>query len=303
MELLTSLRKTSKDVVKEVAEKNKFKESEFKIYESYAYYLFKFKNTNRAIREDHVRKIKNSILKDGYLVSPIIVDQMLAVIEGQHRLTALMQLNEAGQPYPIRFIICPMYGDKQMITYNTNFQKWNKDEYLRHYCEIGIESYIVFAKFMNDFPWLSQTAAEVIFTNSHDGINKNRTLFDNSTRFITAVKYKETEHIVTRSDDFQSGLLEMPKNIDAIYEKARQVKMFSDFYDGYYRSSFIRTLITLFKNNNFEFTRLIKKLKGKGGDKYKLRDCGNVETYLEIINLIYNFGEKTHYLELRSPKK
>ena len=58
-----------------------------KIYKTTDYSLFKYLKGNRAITELHVRRLVESI-KEKDLQVPIIVDEKMNVVEGQHRLEA-----------------------------------------------------------------------------------------------------------------------------------------------------------------------------------------------------------------------
>ena len=65
------------------------KESKFKIYETTSYSQFKTMEGNRAVKDGRVNKIVESINKIGYVLSPILVNEKMEVIDGQGRLSAL----------------------------------------------------------------------------------------------------------------------------------------------------------------------------------------------------------------------
>ena len=58
-----------------------------KIYKTTDYSVFKYLKGNRAVNELHVRRLVEAI-KEKDLQVPIIVDEKMNVVEGQHRLEA-----------------------------------------------------------------------------------------------------------------------------------------------------------------------------------------------------------------------
>lgn len=275
-------------IARDTARSYSFKESKFKVYETYDYQLFSFIRTNRVIDESRVKKIADEIKTEGLLFSPIIVNENLEIIEGQHRAKALIYLESLGHPYPLYFIIQPGYSTKEMIVFNKNLDKWKKRDYLRHYVEVGSEAYIHFNDFLDSFPWLPQTGAEAIFSANSGGVNTNVVFHGKNVR-------KKT---------FENGSMLVPSSLDVIYDWARKIEKIGDYYDGFSRANFIRTMVTLLKNENFNYDHFIKKLSGSGGKRYPLFDVGSVELYRERINMIYNHNVHSKgYVELRLPKK
>ena len=55
------------------------------------------------------------------------------------------------------------------------------------------------------------------------------------------------------------------------------------------RSAFIYTMMSLFKNPNFEFTEFLQKLKIQ---PTALQDCTNVTNYKVLIEEIYNYRRR-----------
>jgi ParB-like chromosome segregation protein Spo0J len=58
------------------------------------YKLFKINKLNRIVQTGHIEKLKKSIEKVGYLkYNPIIVNEDMEIIDGQHRYFACVKLN------------------------------------------------------------------------------------------------------------------------------------------------------------------------------------------------------------------
>ena len=70
---------------------------------------------------------------------------------------------------------------------------------------------------------------------------------------------------------------------------AEKIKMIEPYYNGYLRRSFILALHGMFKNENFEFTEFIAKLKQQ---PTTLQDCTNTSQYKSLIEEIYNYRRR-----------
>lgn len=68
-------------------------ESDIKVYVTKDYSIFNFLESNRAVNQNQVKKIVKSIQEKGYYPVPILVDDNYSIIDGQHRFTAVEQLN------------------------------------------------------------------------------------------------------------------------------------------------------------------------------------------------------------------
>ena len=65
--------------------------------------------------------------------------------------------------------------------------------------------------------------------------------------------------------------------------------MIEPYYNAVRRRSFIYTMMSLFKNENFEFTEFLQKLKIQ---PTALQDCTNVTNYKVLIEEIYNYRRR-----------
>lgn len=92
------------------------------------YEKFKMLDYNRTLNRIQIEKLKNSITKHGYLSSnPIIVDEDMNVIDGQHRYIAC---KEMGLP-----IVYEVVDDSNnmIIDLNTTQKKWCLEDYVNYY--------------------------------------------------------------------------------------------------------------------------------------------------------------------------
>ena len=63
--------------------------SEVKVYVTTNYAIFKIIPGNRPLKSAHVKRLKESILKHGYLSAPIVTNGKGEIMDGQHRFQAL----------------------------------------------------------------------------------------------------------------------------------------------------------------------------------------------------------------------
>lgn len=99
--------------------------------------MFRFMQSNRKISQGLVKRLINSILELGYVEArPIIVDQSMTIIDGQHRFEACKKLG-----IPIVYEISDIDPKKAMVGLNMNQQIWRLNEYINSWAAEGIECY------------------------------------------------------------------------------------------------------------------------------------------------------------------
>ena len=100
---------------------------------------FKFMTNNRDINKKYVAKLKNSIAEKGFIGNGILVNENFEVLDGQHRLTACMELN-----VPVRYIIKHGYDINEISALNMNGHNWNINTFVGSYVKSGKEDYMFF---------------------------------------------------------------------------------------------------------------------------------------------------------------
>ncbi len=106
------------------------------IYETNDYGMFKRLEGNRAVTAQRAKKIRNSIEKNGYIFSPIAVNENMEIIDGQGRYEALFQLS-----LPVQYYIVKGAGREECIALNIYGTPWTIKDYINSYVEYGIEDY------------------------------------------------------------------------------------------------------------------------------------------------------------------
>ena len=101
------------------------------------YWLFNFMENNRPINNGLVKKLMQSINEIGYLESkPILVNENMLVIDGQHRLEACKRLNIMAV-----YEIANVNADRAMLLLNANQRVWRNQEYIHSFALSGQECY------------------------------------------------------------------------------------------------------------------------------------------------------------------
>ena len=117
--------------------------------------------TNRDVKDwKHLGDIK----KDGLFV-PIVINEKMQLIDGQHRLAACKHLG-----IPVDYIIRPNVKAKDVMKINMSQKKWKSEDFLEAYCKEGLVEYKRVKTFMKVYPGMSLLAAKNLLTFSNNNI-------------------------------------------------------------------------------------------------------------------------------------
>lgn len=220
------------------------------------YSKFKTLIGNRKPNELHIKRLTNSF-KERYLFSPILVNEKMQIIDGQHRFYSAKELN-----LPINFIVVDGYGLDEVQILNANSKNWNADDFLKGYCDLGYKNYIIYKDFKEKF-----------------GFGHNECMA------MLSGTIGGTGNVIKK---FYSGKFEI-QNLDEAISVAEKLNRIGVFYLGYKRRSFVLTAMSLFKNKNFSLDEFISKLILQPS---ALTDCKDIPQYRLLIENIYNFKRR-----------
>lgn len=216
------------------------------------YFLFKAHGGNRQINQAHKNRLKKS-MEESYLFSPIIVNQDNEIIDGHHRFECIKELG-----LPLYYFVVNNYGLSEMQRLNANLKKWNLQDHLDSYCDMGNKHYIELRRFMEYSRFTLSQALKVVG-------NRNTKLF--------------------RFGDFKPEM----KSFERAYEVSDAISAIEPFYKGARRNSFIAAISTLVKKKEFIIDKFINKLKVQPG---VLVDYSKTSDYINAIELIYNYRNR-----------
>lgn len=232
--------------------------SNYEVLVTDSYDIFSFMKGNRNVNPFNLKRITES-MKTRCLFSPILVNNKMEIVDGQHRFLAQKELK-----LPIYYINVGDYSTEEVHILNTNSSNWRRIDYLQGYIDMGLRPYIMLKQFMDLYPELGL---------------KNSLL-------IATLKQKNQEK--TKSKYFESGNL---KAFDIQYSKkiADMIQDYSVFYDGYTRNSFVLALTFIFNNKNYDHKKMLSKLSRMKG---QITDQTNYKIYIDQLEEVFNYSSK-----------
>lgn len=236
------------------------------VYKTNDLSIFKTIDGNRVPNLQHIKRLADSIRIYGMKCNPILVNEKMQVIDGQHRLMAAKEVGSF-----VYYIILNGYTLSEVHTLNLNQKNWSKKDYMEGYANMGIESYIKLRDFCNKNEDLLFTDCLSLCSNVG---SKNFYFSNKSSRGIIHV--------------FEEGTW-IGKDFELAQDWANKIRMIQPYYTNYNRSTFIGTMLTLFQNDNFDFNEFMHKLRLQ---PTALVDCANREQYKTLIEDIYNFRSR-----------
>jgi hypothetical protein len=226
----------------------------FQVYTTKDYSLFKTIDGNRNINLLHLNRLLKS-MKEVYLFTCIIVNEFYQIIDGQHRFECCKELK-----LPLNYVMMKGYGLREVQILNQNSKTWNADDFLEGYCKLGYEHYIEYLKFKTKFEF-GHNECMLLLGGSDNGHN---------------IK------------EFYAGNFKI-KDYNLAHDKAQKICMIGRYYDGYKRSSFVRTMNNILAKPQFDFTQFMQKLKIQ---PLALQDCNSIDQYKLLIEEIYNYRNR-----------
>jgi hypothetical protein len=192
-----------------------------KVYKTNDLSIFKTIDGNRVPNLQHVKRLSDSIRIYGMKCNPILVNEQMEVIDGQHRLMAAKETKSF-----VYYIIVSGYNLEDVHTLNLNQKNWTKKDYImiRTFSE------------KNDDFGLNDCIAMCSNNSVNSGTTKNG------------------------QKPFENGIWKC-KSLDIAQDWANKIRMIKPYYLGYNRSNFIGTMTILFKNELFDFNEFMHKLR------------------------------------------
>jgi|TARA_R100000995_G_C3473992_1_gene119858 hypothetical protein len=223
-----------------------------KVYKTKEYSLFKYLKGNRAVNELHVRRLVEAI-KEKDLQVPIIVDDKMNVVEGQHRLEAYKIVG-----LPICYIMKDNIGLEDVRKLNSVARKWTLTEYLMSYVKLGNHDYELLEWFHRTYEFgLSECIAML-----------------NDKGYTASKEIKE----------FKEGKFVI-KDLEQGKTWARSVNKVGEYFQYYKKRSFVLALVVAMKDPKFKWKTFETKLKNFSS---KLKNQGSRNDFIVNIERLYN---------------
>jgi hypothetical protein len=232
--------------------------------ETIDYSIFKEFSSNREVDSKHVKRLVSAINRKNLLhVNPIVVDEQMRVIDGQHRLAAAKFLGVSI--YYIKDNI--QRSDISML--NSNQKNWNAMDYINFYTIEKKDAYVQLSNLMNHFPDMAVSA--LITLSNSEGRRNNQELKDGNLEVLNINHCKEICALCT----------ELNK------------KFASDFV---FDSRFPLALSLAINDQNWKTETFIEKIEASPRSFVR---CHTKEQYAEMIQEIYNRHLSKNQIRLR----
>lgn len=217
------------------------------------YSIFREFSSNREVDKKHVNKLVQSIEKKNLLkVNPIVVDNSMRVIDGQHRLAAAQILNVEI------FYVMDDINRKDISLLNSNQKNWAAMDYINFYTIEKSPAFVKLSDLINHYPEMAISALLVL--SSSEG---RRSLIQLKDGFL------DVEDI-----DHAKEVCELCRLLNKTFQK-----------DFVFDSRFPLALSKALYAENFNLERLIAQI---GNSPREFVPCHTKEQYLDMIEEIYN---------------
>ena len=231
------------------------------LFKTQNYEMFKLRPDNREIKKNHLQRLITSIQMRNLLeYRPIVVNEKMEVIDGQHRLEAAKYLKT-----DIYYSIAKDIKSEEMINLNVA-KSWTLDDYFNFYVENGKKDYLELRRYIQNNSLSLSRALALVIGKSRKGLQ-----------------------------GFREGLFtfnEHGSNIEITICKDT-LEYISKYTTGAYfmnSTKFWKALLSLIKQPEFDLAqwkRNLEKLVSRISPRVSEKD------YLELFLDIYNYRSKS----------
>jgi hypothetical protein len=225
------------------------------VFETTEYSAFKTLDGNRNLNPANLARLKKS-MQEELLQVPIIVNEKMEIIDGQHRFESCKDLG-----LPLCFIIVKGYELPQVHKLNAIARNWGLPDYLHSYADLGLKDYILTKNFISKYGIPINSSLQLL-----SGIT-------------TGGGYSQSY-----AESFKAGTFKI-KHYSMACVLATQILAVGKLYDGNKRPHFISAIILILENPSFNFKTFLRKLAMQ---RTALVHCANKRQYVMLIEDIYN---------------
>ena len=231
------------------------------------YKLFKQLPGNREINRENVSNIVESIKQNNKLhLHPIVVNENMYIIDGQHRLVAALKLN-----VPIYYVIAS--GNDEIDAYehimsaNINQKSWSIEDYLHLYAiKDNNEDYKQFIAMMSKLKLRARALIGLVFGGNTGHIVESM----KTGKFKMPQEKSQNEQVCNTYSHFRE------------FVEERKIKPFSMFTTYHFCSAFRMLMI----NESCEVSLFFSKLENRW---FELKPQGTSSDWFKILIGIYNW--------------
>jgi hypothetical protein len=226
------------------------------------YRQFKLMGGNRAVDYNHVKRLKGEMEIDPDMFSsePMVVNENMYVVDGQHRLKAAEELN-----LPVYYIVRKGATVDMARRMNVTQKSWQLMDFAKSFAEGGNMDYVQFIRTANEFK------------NIAPGI---------------VMKYLLGGQKHMSSTDFRRGNFKIA-DLDQAVEWLKRLDEISHLTHVKINTPMAFALMQVFKsednNGEFEWSKFYKKLQLHEGARQLFNPASSVRNCLRSIEDVFNF--------------
>lgn len=242
-------------------------ESVLKIYFTREYGRFSFMRGNRDLDTRKIDKIKEDIRSglDILRYAPIIVNEQMEIIDGQHRFCVARDLKEN-----VHYVINKDLTLKDVARINSRSKSWKHSDYLNSYVDLKKPAYLTLKELLDRYP---RVAIPTAFKMLHSGSINSRKVSD------IVDKFREGE----LSDAYK----------EFTYAICGMLKQLEPYIDNAYSSRMFEAMLQLYDNGLYDHTKMIEKLESSG---LRIEDVGSTKAVIANMEAIMNYRTKSRVL-------
>lgn len=235
-------------------------ESNTKIYYTSDYGRFKFLKGNRDINETKVKKIKADIESgiDFLKYAPIVVNENMEIIDGQHRYAVSRELKTN-----VYYVINQTADLEVVPAINSKSSKWRVSDFLNSYVDLKRPVYCALKDFIDHFSGISIPTAAKMFhagtTNEHGAM-----------------------------EAFQDGTLKADFQ-EVAHDIATLLTDFKPYTNNPYSRRMFAVMLSLHDNGKYNHDFMLKKLEESGR---KIENTDTAKTIIQEMESIVNHKSK-----------
>lgn len=209
---------------------------------------------NRRVKKAHVNKLKSAFEWNPEAASwvPIIVNENYEVIDGQHRLEALKQLE-----LPVYYRVIEGLTIEDVQALNSNTKPWTPNDYAEAYAHIGNRNYRNYLDFKIEFGY------------NHD---------------IT-MKYVALSYPVT-GESFKNGLLKT-QDMELSRKYGAMLAEIGKFIPHYKLRATALAFLRMAQNSKYDHKRMLEKVAALG---HTVERFTQLEDAVDALSKVYNHG-------------
>jgi hypothetical protein len=232
--------------------------SSVRIYWTTDYGRFKWKKGNRDLNERKINKIKKSVQNglDLFKYNPILVNEQMYIIDGQHRFTVCQQMK-----LNVYYVIVPDFSLRMIAEMNNNTTKWNSRDFLGCYMDVGIDDYTRLHEFVNDHHLTLSVAINLLHTGKVNGGGGHA------------------------GDAFKDGKFEV-RFMGPATDLMKLSDDYADVTDCNRDRSFLQAMEILMASDTYRHEAVISKIRRHG---LRIEKRSSYKDYLAAIEEAYNY--------------